>query len=81
MSYSQYKQDIRLKFADYTPKDDIKRMQGLLEKYHNEMQDPDESFIYPLARNAYGLRVHVKEEKAEAKKKEEGGTGPGTDKN
>ncbi|XP_001199374.3 dual specificity protein phosphatase 22-like isoform X1 [Strongylocentrotus purpuratus] len=77
---AEYKEDIRLKFPEYLPEEDIKKMQALLEKYHQENKDPNqgrephEGFIYPLPRNAYNIRIK-KEKEAREKAEAQGSTG------
>ncbi|XP_041454824.1 dual specificity protein phosphatase 22-like [Lytechinus variegatus] len=68
---TEFKQDIRLRFPEYSADEDIKKMQALLEKYHqeskdaNQGRDPHEGFIYPLPRNAYNIRLKKEKEARE----------------
>ena len=59
---TQYKQDMHLRYPEYSPEEDKEKMIELLGKYRKENQDPHESFIYPLPRNAYNSRLKKEQE-------------------
>ncbi|XP_072169686.1 dual specificity protein phosphatase 22-like [Diadema setosum] len=62
---AEFKQEIKLKYPEYSPEEDSQKMQELLEKYRKENQDPHEGFIYPLPRNAYNIRLRKEQEERE----------------